>query len=81
MKKVFVVYKTDDWQSIGSRVIIGIATTKEIAVKICIAGAKSEGVALSKDLIDFLIQNNQTQNYLGEGEFSFYEMDVNQFIN
>ena len=77
MKQVFAVYATDNWHSFASRDLIGIATSKQNAIKLCRQQATKDGVRLSRDSRYNLENINQTQEYKGEGELVIEELNTN----
>ena len=80
MKTVFVIYKTDNWHSYASRDLVGIATTKEKAIKICKIKAKTEGEKISAEALVNLEHINQTQNCCGNGGFMIEETETDELL-
>ena len=64
-----LIYKTDAWHSYSSRDIIGLASSKEIAITICKQQAEKEHETIDEDQLFNLNHLLQTQSYSGEGEF------------
>ena len=80
MQSIFLVYKTDSNHSYASRDIIGVATTKNHAITLCIEQAQKEGFTLDSDQL-FNIKNiEQTQGYEGEGEFHYEQMETDTLL-
>jgi hypothetical protein len=80
MEEVYLVYKTDDCHSYASRDIIGVATTKHRAVKICRAHAEKEGVEISEEQVYNLRAIKQTQGYEGDGEYQFEAIQTDTLL-
>lgn len=85
-KEVFLVYKTDTWHSYNSRDIIGVATRKEIAIRLVRKQAEKEGHPFRRNdeedkwHMEFLNEKLQTQGYRGEGEFQIEAVDKNVLL-
>lgn len=77
---VYVVYKTDEWHSYDSRNIIGIATSPMQAKILVLEQAEKENVKISRGEIEFLEETMQTQNYAGQGQFQFEEIETNKLL-
>ena len=71
---MYLVYKTNAWHNHDSRVVIGLATSKEIAIEICTEYAENEFQTITEEQVFNLSNSYQTQGYSGEGEFQFEEM-------
>ncbi len=80
MKTVIIVYKSDNFHSLASRDVIGIATNEREAMKIIKKEMEEDGEKLTDDCEHQLHSMQQTQGYSGDGEFSFTEFNVNQLI-
>lgn len=77
---MYIVYKTDNQHSYASRDVIGLATSKSLAIILCRQQALKEGYILEKDQLFNLINLKQTQGYNGEGEFFFEMMEPNKLL-
>ena len=73
---VYVIYKTDNAHSYGSRDLIGVVIDHN-PIDLIKVKARDEGESLSEDDIYNLINIKQTQNYKGEGEFDYEEITEN----
>jgi len=73
---MYLIYKTDAWHSYASRDIIGIASSPKIVTAICKQQAKKEGSKITKEQLWNLKNIQQTQDYKGEGEFQFEEIQT-----
>lgn len=80
MDNVFLVYKTDVAHSYQSRDIIGVATSPEMAVAICLKQAKKENEEISDMELWNLGNLKQTQGYSGKGEFQFEPVNVDVLL-
>jgi len=76
MNSIFLIYKTDVHHSYASRDLIGVGTTKRMAIKLCREQAKKEHQTFSEDDLYNLENISQTQGYEGGGEFHFEEVNV-----
>lgn len=79
-RNVYPVYKTDAWHSYASRDLLGIATTKALAIKICKEKARREHSKIDADQLFNLNNISQTQGYAGEGEFHIDTVTTNTII-
>ena len=70
---MYLVYKTNAWHNYDSRVVIGLATSKEIAIEICIEYAENEFQTMTEEQVINLSNSCQTQGYSGTGEFQYEE--------
>lgn len=80
MKQVYLVYKTDSWHSYSSRDLLGVATTQNMAVKLCKKEAQKEGRPISDEQLWNLNNIKRTQGYSGVGEFQFEEVQINRLL-
>jgi hypothetical protein len=80
MNEIFLVYKTDAWHSYASRDIIGIATSKDMAIALCKQQAKKEHEKFTSGDLFNLTNILQTQGYNGEGEFQFEMVELNKLL-
>lgn len=82
MEEVFIVYKTDSHHSYKSRDIIGIATDKFEAIRICVIQSKKEGypIKMSYNSYQELFNLKQSQSYKGEGEFQYESVQLNTLL-
>lgn len=84
MKPVFLVYKTDCHHRHDSRELIGIATDKAIAIRLCKERAKKDGERITAEQIELLTRIKQTQGGSEDdkhtGEFLFEEQPTNELI-
>jgi hypothetical protein len=80
MRKIFLVYKTDNWHSYNSRDIIGVASTELKAIVLCKQQARKEGYKIKDDQLFNLNNIKQTQGYEGEGEFVIEAVEKNVLI-
>lgn len=78
--KNYLVYKTDSWHSYASRDIIGVCSSKPIAIRICKQQATKEGEKIDSDQLFNLNNINQTQGYTGEGEFVIEPVEKNVLL-
>lgn len=77
---IYLVYKTDAWHTIGSRLLIACCDNKKKAIRLIKKLADSEDEKLSEDDIYNLEKINQTQGYKGNGEFVIDEVEKNVLI-
>lgn len=71
---MYLVYKTNAWHNYDSRVVIGLATSKESAIEICTEYAENEFQTITEEQVFNLSNSSQTQGYSGTGEFQYEEM-------
>ena len=71
---MYLVYKTNAWHNYDSRVVIGLATSKEIAIEICTKYAENEFQTITEEQVFNLSNISQTQGYSGEGELEYEEI-------
>jgi len=76
---MYAIYKTDDWHSYKSRNLIGVVID-HTPIDLIKIHAADEGETISEDDNYNLINIKQTQNYSGEGEYSFEEIEANIII-
>jgi hypothetical protein len=76
---IYLIYKTDNWHSYGSRDLIGIAVNRN-PIDIIKEQVKKEGEKLSKDDEYNLANIKQTQGYEGEGEFQYEEAETDTLL-
>jgi hypothetical protein len=80
MDEIFIVYKTDNWHSYESRDVIGIATDRSYAMLLCNEKAAKEGCQIAGDQSWNLANLQQTQGYMGEGEFQYEKLFTNVLL-
>ena len=77
---MYLIYKTDPHHSYASRDLLGIATTKAIAIYLCKQQANKEHEKFDSDQLFNLNNINQTQGYSGEGEFDIEKVQINVLL-
>jgi len=81
MKSVYMLYKTDCWHTHASRELIGVCTTHFDIVKVIRERVAFEGEKpLPSNLWDQIFTIKQTQNYEGDGEFLYEEIELNKLL-
>ena len=70
-----LVYKSDNQHSYKSLDLIAVATSKENAIQLICNQVKNEGEKLTDDDNYNLNNIKQTQNYQGDGEFLYQEVE------
>lgn len=76
LESVFIVFKTDHWHSHSSRTILGACTSMDKAFQICQQRAIKEDSLLTPNEWN----KNQSQGYLGVGEFDVEEVELNKLL-
>ena len=77
---VYLVNRADNFHSLVSFDVLGIADSFKNAVKIIKKQAKEEGIKLSSyDKLN-LLKINQTQGSKFDGEFNIKEINLNELI-
>ena len=74
---IFIINRTDNFHSLNSFDLLGIATTFKKALKIVKAQAKEENIKLSKYDKKLLKEIGQTQSSDFEGEFNIRNHKTN----
>lgn len=79
MKTVYIVNETDNFHSLNSFRLVGVATTKNKAIKLVKEALKDSPnkLGLTKQDIEQLTSQNQTQQNLFDWEYNFTELKVN----
>lgn len=77
---VYLVYKTDVHHSYASRDLIALATSKNMAIKLCREQVKKENCKISEHDLFNLNNIMQTQGYEGEGELQFEGVAVGKLL-
>jgi hypothetical protein len=77
---ILLVYKTDSHHSYHSREIIGVATSNEEAISICVNQSRRDDEEFDGEQMYNLRNIKQTQDYSGEGEFQYEEVKTNTLL-
>jgi hypothetical protein len=77
---ILLVYKTDSHHSYYSREIIGVATSNEEAISICVNQSRRDDEEFDGEQMYNLRNIKQTQDYSGEGEFQYEEVKTNTLL-
>ena len=80
LPSVWNVYVTDEWHTTRSKKLIAVTTDKLRAINFCLKYATKDNEFISQDDLYFLENINQTQNYLGDGQFVIEEIYLNEII-
>ena len=76
----YLLYKCDAYHSNVSKVLFAVTDDYEMIGELVDAKVKYEGGELTEDDRNNLISIDQTQNYIGDGEFIIEMIENNKLI-
>lgn len=77
---MYLIYKTDNQHSFNSRDVIGIVEEESKVLGICQLQAKKEEFVITGEQIFNLSNYKQTQGYVGDGEFVYENVNINELL-